>query len=209
MKEIRTLEYFEKDGDELAGEERLDQISLTELQSIFKQASDDQIDGYPVGEEEARLLQKYVQHLIDPDRYDYFVSLYAEDENADQDIGFSQSFDWPGFEYIEPEYSQVIDIKERQNVLGILLNASLEEGHPLYADPGPNERCYRQARIVFQNVQETHWTERIMTPIETPDGTTNYGRISAFWHVNGKYHLSGEWGVLEIISDPPRINILD
>ncbi len=68
------LSWYEKYGDEFIGECTLEDMSLTELQNLFEQQSDDpMIHCYPVLPSHLDYLQKFVKHRIDLKLFDYFV----------------------------------------------------------------------------------------------------------------------------------------
>lgn len=73
-----TLEWYQKYGDEFMGKEVLLNITKKKLVEIFSTyATQDGIlhfaDSYPVTQTMAAFLQPFVQHIIDTDKYDYFV----------------------------------------------------------------------------------------------------------------------------------------
>ena len=72
------LTWFEKEGDALVGECSIKGISLSELQQLFKQLSNvPMVYCYPVLPCHVKYLQKFVQHKIDLDVYDYFIEGYS------------------------------------------------------------------------------------------------------------------------------------
>ena len=88
----RTLTYFAKEDDELAGELLLVGIDLVGLQAIFGVESDDPMYYcYIVGPEHVAALQPHVAETIDLERYDYFVDATSiptgENEVANKPIG--------------------------------------------------------------------------------------------------------------------------
>ena len=79
VKVVRVLEAFQKDTEAFAFEAPLRGISLPQLQMIFGvPESDPMYDCWAVKEQHVLLLQPHVDSPIDLNRYDYFVSAYAE-----------------------------------------------------------------------------------------------------------------------------------
>ena len=74
----RRLSWYEKHGDNLVGEYVLDKVSLSELQKLFKQQSEDlMLDCYPVLPSHVNYLQKSIRHKINLELYDYFIESFT------------------------------------------------------------------------------------------------------------------------------------
>ena len=115
----------------------------------------------------------------------------------------------PGFEQVYLEDSYVLDIKTHANSVDIFLEAVLTEKHPQYTFPKQNEQyCYRNAHIYFSNVEEVNWAEKSMIPYEDANSEVDYGNIDEFCLVDGYYHITGDWGVLNIVSSAPTFDLL-
>jgi hypothetical protein len=70
----RTLTWYERDGDALVGEVDLKSIPLAQLRRWFKvSASNQMVDSYPVGRQQAEHLQVALGRPIHLQRYSYFV----------------------------------------------------------------------------------------------------------------------------------------
>jgi hypothetical protein len=48
-----------------------------------------------------------------------------------------------------------------------------------------------------------------MSPYRNANKEIDYENIDTFIFSDDKYHLCGDWGKIEIISEPPRIEIID
>lgn len=71
---IHILSWFQKDADRLSGQMELTNITTEELRRIFKATDNDPMyDSFPVKPEHIKKLQRWVDHDIRPDLYDYFV----------------------------------------------------------------------------------------------------------------------------------------
>lgn len=71
-----VLEWFEKEGDALIGEELILKFTAQKAHSIL--GVTDKRDyficnAYPLNIEKASLFQKYVTHTIDLEKYEYFI----------------------------------------------------------------------------------------------------------------------------------------
>jgi len=63
--------------------------------------------------------------------------------------------------------------------------------------------------IIFPKVRSTHWIRREMRPTTDPDGTIDYGGFYSFTVNGDRSHMAGEWGELEIVSDPIEVRELE
>ena len=116
----------------------------------------------------------------------------------------------PGFEGVYLEDSYVLDIQTEPDCVDIFLEAVLTEKHPRYMSPKLNEQyCYRNAHIYFPNVEKVTWGEKSMTLYKDANGEIDYGNIDTFYFVDGRYHLAGDWGALDIVSSKPIFEIAD
>lgn len=112
---------------------------------------------------------------------------------------------FPGFENIYLEDSYVLSINAKTSIQ-IPLEAVLTENHSLYTQPLPGEQyCYRRMTVNFPHPQTYDLVLNNISPIADPDGSVDYGNIDEFFMADGKYYLTGEWGELTIVSDPPLL----
>jgi hypothetical protein len=114
-----------------------------------------------------------------------------------------------GFENVYLEDSYLLNVQINNSSIEFLVETVLTENHPLYTHPLPNEQyCYKKYKIKFPYVRDYQWINKKMTPIHNPDGSVDYGNIDEFYLKNKKYHILGEWGELEIVSEPPILESL-
>ena len=70
-----VLEWYERVGEALVGEEELKELTLDELQRLFGvQKTDPMYEMFEVDERRARALQRHVEHTIDLRQHEYFVT---------------------------------------------------------------------------------------------------------------------------------------
>ena len=71
----RVLRWFEKEGDDLVGEEVINNINLKHLQKLFKiDPENPMYDCYPVeSAEQINYMQSLLNFELDTKSYDYFV----------------------------------------------------------------------------------------------------------------------------------------
>lgn len=113
-----------------------------------------------------------------------------------------------GFEYIYLEDSYVLKI-ETGPMVEIIVEAVLRDSHPLYEAPKPGEQyCYRTGKIIFPLVRNFHWVKKNMVPTIDPDGSADYGNIDEFYLLDGAYRILGQWGELNIESEPPYFEVV-
>lgn len=125
----------------------------------------------------------------------------------------------PQFSKYDVENGYLLDVREG-NSFEFTVDAALTRAHPLHRrtmwakirdalvrDLPPYEFTPTRARIliVFPHVRSTKWIKRTMRPNVDPDGSIDYGSIDEFTVDGDASHLSGEWGELEIVSDPVEV----
>ncbi|CAN5762395.1 hypothetical protein BH23PLA1_BH23PLA1_02800 [soil metagenome] len=82
---IRTLAFYEKGEDNLAGEYRLSGMDLPRLQNLFGVDPDNPMyDVWPVDPAKAEVLIHFVDGTIDLGKYDYYVECHALPESGDR-----------------------------------------------------------------------------------------------------------------------------
>ena len=71
----RVLRWFEKEGDELIGEQKVDNINLELLHKLFGIDLDNPMyDCYPIeSAEQINYLQNFLDSKLDTKSYDYFI----------------------------------------------------------------------------------------------------------------------------------------
>lgn len=71
----RVLRWFEKEGDDLVGENAIDNVNLEHLQKLFKiESKNPMYDCYPVESlEQINYLQSLLDCKLDTKSYDYLV----------------------------------------------------------------------------------------------------------------------------------------
>jgi hypothetical protein len=90
---VRSLRWYEKQGDVLVGQKILDSMSLSDLQDIFGEPKNDlMIENYQVAESEAKYFERKLNQPIDLNAYDYFL----ECEQAYEAVTFSSKRDSTG-----------------------------------------------------------------------------------------------------------------
>jgi|HubBroStandDraft_4_1064222.scaffolds.fasta_scaffold04524_5 hypothetical protein len=114
-------------------------------------------------------------------------------------------WEFPGFENIYLEDSYLLDLRTNSQIEA-LVEAVLRESHPAYTPPKMGEQySYKNIVIAFLGVKQYRWLEKKMAPTRDPDGQTDFGNIDELYALNGKYYMSGGWGRIEIVSDPPTV----
>ncbi len=110
------------------------------------------------------------------------------------------------FRHLNLSDSFLMDILESEHQVKLIVEVLLDEQHHAFCKPNEGETgCYRQAEILFPNVRKVVWKENRLIPISDRDGLIDYGGIDEFYCSGHHYHLSGEWGTVEIVSDTPQL----
>ncbi len=108
--------------------------------------------------------------------------------------------------YLEDSF--VLAISEQDANIDFVLEVALKEQHPMPAAPAANEQhCYRRGLLRFPNVHRAHWSARTVVPARDANGEVDYGNIDAFVQEDRSYRLSGDWGAVDIRSDPPELTL--
>jgi hypothetical protein len=108
--------------------------------------------------------------------------------------------------YLEDSYVLALQTADQYVVLTV--DAVLTSAHPHYHPPRPNEQyCYERGQLIFPNVTQFQWIPSALPPAVEASGALDYGNIDIFYVEYGRYHLEGDWGVLDIVSDPPNFEL--
>jgi hypothetical protein len=127
----------------------------------------------------------------------------------------------PQFAKYHLEDGFLLDVRE-DDCVEFTVEAALTYAHPVYEyyrtlwtkildalvrDLPPYQSTMRWAKIliVFPKARSVRWIKRTMKPTIDPDGSVDYGSIFCFTVENDTSHLSGDWGEVEIISDPVEV----
>ena len=119
-------------------------------------------------------------------------------------------YEFPSLEHVYLEDSWVLDIQTGPDSVEITLETVLTESHPEYSDPPPDEQyCYRNGRICFQNAKRITWINKSMVPSPELVGPPTYGNVDALYFSEDSYHVTGEWGELDIVSCEPLFEFVE
>jgi hypothetical protein len=115
----------------------------------------------------------------------------------------------PPFDQLYLEDSYVLGVEENDQ-LTFDIDAVLTERSPHYRPAKPGEQyCYSRVRLTFPNAREVMWRSRSFTPSIDANDEVDYGNIDAFELTDsGTYRLEGDWGEVELRSDPPTLEYL-
>ena len=111
-----------------------------------------------------------------------------------------------GLECLYLEDSYVIDIKKDKSAIEFQMEFVLTESHPLFQAPKPDEQyCYKKGFLFFKNVSDFKEFCRSNARNVDVTGEVDFGNVDTFVKLENRYVLIGEWGKLDIISDPPVV----
>ncbi len=116
----------------------------------------------------------------------------------------------PGLEDVLLEDSLVIEIVESASFLSFTLLAALSPTHPAYEEPSPRDRyCFRNAALTFPRPRKVTWQERTDRRFRDATGMVDRGNIDALLaDPGGFYHLEGDFGVVDVVSGAPQLDVL-
>jgi hypothetical protein len=115
-----------------------------------------------------------------------------------------------GLEHVFLEDSYVVALLEESTRIVFILDVVLTEQHPLYKAPSADAQyCYRRALLTFPHLHSAVWSEKRVQPFVDAAGAIDYGNIDSFYAAQGWYHLEGDWGIVDIHSQPPLLQIQD
>lgn len=114
------------------------------------------------------------------------------------------------FKGIDLNDSFVLDWSQEGDLLRIELEASIWPDSIYYSKPENGEyTCYRKATLMFKGVQSIVGLKPIesVPPTTDPDGTTDFGNIDTLSQTESGFHLSGDFGLVNIIGGELRIEV--
>lgn len=127
--------------------------------------------------------------------------------------------DLPQFAKYDLENGFVVDFKENGSI-EFTVDAALTCAHPLHKrtlgrrildvldrdlPPYQHTPSFAKILIVFPHVRSVRWAKKSFRPTVDLDGTVDYGSIDCFTIEGDKNCLSGQWGDVEIVSDPVEV----
>lgn len=123
-----------------------------------------------------------------------------------------------GFDQIILEESFVLNLKTTMSFVYFDMAFAVNENYPLYVPPpqvsqsneaeeNEQQYTYRRGRLFFPNMEEVRWQSRIQPYIDPASGSVDYGAIDYFYLYDGRYHLAGFWGELDILCAQPLLEI--
>ena len=129
---------------------------------------------------------------------------------ADPGVTREQPYhEWPGFDGYYLEDSWVLGLHITGAEVVVDLDVVLTERHPGYSPPRPGEQyCYRRGRLVFSGIRGIEVQEPLlMRPATDAAGERDLGNIDSLRRSGPLFLMEGEWGVIAIESDPPRVEL--
>lgn len=116
--------------------------------------------------------------------------------------------DFPGFEGIYLEDSFVLGIAENHDELIFEMEFVVLENHPSFTKPEKGEsHCYVKGTLYFGKVNETLWKKRSLNTFKDADQEIDLGNIDTLFELDGRYHLEGDWGEIELVAEAPIVNL--
>lgn len=114
-----------------------------------------------------------------------------------------------GLKDVYLEDSFVLAVAEEPTFFRLTLLVALREAHADFAPPAWRERyCYRLGILDFQRTRSVTWSRRTMLKYRDADGRVDFGNIDVFYREGeATYHLEGDWGVVDVVSDPPFVKL--
>lgn len=127
----------------------------------------------------------------------------------------------PQFAKYHLEDGFLLDVREN-DCIEFTVEAALTYAHPVYGcqrtlwtkildalvrelPPYQNTMRWAKIRITFPSVRSVRWIKKTMKPTIDPEGSVDYGSIDCFTVENDTNRMSGDWGEVEIISDPVEV----
>lgn len=122
-----------------------------------------------------------------------------------------------GFEHVYLEDSFVSGISLSSQELRFDVELVLLEAHPRHERPPKGVyHCYRNAQIIFSEIESIESFRLMKGYNNLEDGILNYGNIYSMSaqhaqqrYFNTRYQINGDWGELDIISKSPYIQFIE
>lgn len=106
--------------------------------------------------------------------------------------------------YLEDSY--VLGILEDDDRIMFDMEIVLTPDHPDYTPASEREQhCTRRGQLMFPGVTHRRWMLSGDPPATDATGKPDYGNIDTFSATERGYHLSGDWGELDVKADLPTI----
>lgn len=119
----------------------------------------------------------------------------------------------PGLKDVYLEDSYVLSIVDEPGTFKLTLQVVLTEAHPSYERPVLARYAYRLAVLEFRDVVRVTWARRSKRKYRDADGRVDYGNVDVFYRERGAddevYHLEGDWGVVDLVSAPPILRLVE
>ncbi|UOE42856.1 hypothetical protein [Agromyces larvae] len=113
-----------------------------------------------------------------------------------------------GFQHLYLEDSWVLRFAFAPGKLTIEVEFVLRESHPAFSPPLAGEQyCYRRGSIHFDAMTAFAWSGRNVVPAVDASGEMDLGSFDGFEARDDRYIITGEFGRLEIVSVPPRVDL--
>lgn len=106
----------------------------------------------------------------------------------------------PQFANYAVDEGLLLDLKEEGDTVELTVEAPNTFAHP--------KAGWSKIVVKFPNAKSVRWIEKKMQLLTDVDGT-HYGDIDNFVIERHKSHLSGDWGEVEIVSDPVEVTEVD
>jgi hypothetical protein len=114
----------------------------------------------------------------------------------------------PGLEHVQLHDSFVLDIRMTRGKVQLSLELALGQYHPRYHEPRPGEAwCYATARLVFSGMVRMSWRDSGQPLLRDPDGAVDHGGIDAIEVLGDSIRIMGDFGAIEVWSDPPVVEL--
>jgi hypothetical protein len=127
-----------------------------------------------------------------------------QDTSEQAGIGALDYSSLPGLEEVLLEDSLVLEIVESPSFLSFTLLAALAPSHPAY-----ETHCFRSAALTFPGTRKVTWSERHDARFIDAAGLVDRGNIDGLVaDPGGFYRVEGDWGVVDVVSGPPQLEIL-
>ena len=116
----------------------------------------------------------------------------------------------PALENIYLEDNWVLSISAQPGSLVLVIDLVLRDQHPAYRTPSPGDQyCYRRGILRFDGVTMLSWSGQGAPPAVDATGQPDFGSFDQFEVEGAGCRLSGDFGLIEVQSDLPTLELTE
>ncbi|MCS5722893.1 hypothetical protein N1028_08045 [Herbiconiux sp. CPCC 203407] len=115
----------------------------------------------------------------------------------------------PALQHYVLEYSCVLGIVAKPNILQVEIDLSFARDHPNLRPPREGEvTYYRRGVIEFRGVTSLTWNGQGVPPAINADGEHDWGAMDEFTFQDDNYRLAGDFGDIQVVASSVGVRFI-